>query len=237
MSELNSPYQETVRGARYKEARVFYQKTGRAKYISHLDVTRCMQRAIQRAGLSVWYTEGFNPHIYITFALPLSLGYESECEAMDVRLQSPSSEESCEQIQDRLNAVLPPDIRVTKVAAPVRKPDEIVAACYDVCLLADDVDANVWVEKFRTMLEHPIEVEKHTKKGNKRIDIRPDVELLQLNAIPGGIALSLKTAAGTTKNINPTLLTDEFLRRMEAKRPITRVVRKQLLCTDETEFA
>ena len=66
--------------------RVFYEKTGRAKYISHLDINRCMQRALRRAEIPVWYTEGFNPHPYTTFALPLSLGYESLCETMDLRI-------------------------------------------------------------------------------------------------------------------------------------------------------
>ena len=85
MPEFESPWLATAKGSEYKEARVFYTKTGRAKYISHLDVTRCFQRALQRAGLSVWYTEGFNPHSYLTFTLPLSLGYESLCESMDKR--------------------------------------------------------------------------------------------------------------------------------------------------------
>ena len=66
--------------------RVFYTKTGRLKYISHLDVNRLMQRALKRSGLPVWYSEGFNPHIYITFALPLALGLESRYEIMDFRL-------------------------------------------------------------------------------------------------------------------------------------------------------
>lgn len=237
MSQLTSPCMETARGARYQEARVFYQKTGRAKYISHLDVTRCMQRAIQRAGLSVWYTEGFNPHIYVTFALPLALGYESVCEVMDLRLQSPTREESCEQIRDRLNAALPSDIRVTCVAAPERKPDEITAARYAIRLQAEDADPAVWMAAFRDMLEHPIEVEKHTKKGSKLVDIRPDVELLALEPAEGGIALSLKTAAGPVRNINPTLLTDEFLRRMNARRPLTRVLRQELICADGSTFA
>lgn len=57
--------------------RIFYKKLDVAKYISHLDMQRCMQRAVKRAKLPVWYTEGFNPHPYITFALPISLGIES----------------------------------------------------------------------------------------------------------------------------------------------------------------
>ena len=56
------------------------------RFISHLDMTRFMARVIRRAELPVWYTEGFNPHLYMTFALPLSLGFESEYEVVDIRL-------------------------------------------------------------------------------------------------------------------------------------------------------
>ena len=56
------------------------------RFISHLDMTRFMSRTIRRAELPVWYTEGFNPHLYMTFALPLSLGFESDYEVVDIRL-------------------------------------------------------------------------------------------------------------------------------------------------------
>jgi radical SAM-linked protein len=68
---------------KFTDIRVFFSKTGNAKYISHLDLYRSFSRAIQRSGLPVWITEGFNPHIYITFALPLALGIEGQEEAMD----------------------------------------------------------------------------------------------------------------------------------------------------------
>ncbi|MCL1866119.1 MAG: TIGR03936 family radical SAM-associated protein, partial [Oscillospiraceae bacterium] len=58
----------------YTNIRVFFGKVGRAKYISHLDLVRAMSRAVKRSGLHVWITEGFNLHIYMTFALPLALG-------------------------------------------------------------------------------------------------------------------------------------------------------------------
>ena len=51
-----------------------------ASYISLLDMQRVMQRELKRSGLPVWHTLGFNPHIYMTFACPLSLGQESRCE-------------------------------------------------------------------------------------------------------------------------------------------------------------
>ena len=57
------------------DKRIRFTKTGEAKYISHLDLYRFMLRALKRAKLPVWHTEGFNPHVYVTFALPLSLKY------------------------------------------------------------------------------------------------------------------------------------------------------------------
>ena len=84
--------------------RVFFAKEGRLKYISHLDVTRCLARVFHRCGLPIWYTQGFNPHAYLTFALPLPLGVESRCESFAFRL---TEEVNYEEVRDRLNAVLP----------------------------------------------------------------------------------------------------------------------------------
>ena len=84
--------------------RTVYEKRDRAKYISHLDLNRCMQRAFRRAKLPIWYSEGFNPRLYLMFPLALSLGFESMCEIMDFNLREPVP---FAELQDRLNAVLP----------------------------------------------------------------------------------------------------------------------------------
>ena len=57
--------------------RIWFSKRGEASYISLLDLQRVMGRAIKRSGVPAWYTQGFNPHIYLTFACPLPLGQES----------------------------------------------------------------------------------------------------------------------------------------------------------------
>ena len=57
--------------------RISFNKKNEASYISLLDLQRVMQRVLKRSGLPVWHTLGFNPHIYMTFACPLSLGQES----------------------------------------------------------------------------------------------------------------------------------------------------------------
>ena len=77
------------------DIRLGFSKTDRAAYISHLDCNRLFQRAFKRSGLPVWYTQGFNPHVYLTFPLPLSLGTESLCETVDFRLTEETSMGRC----------------------------------------------------------------------------------------------------------------------------------------------
>ena len=67
-------------------SRIIFRKEGRAKYISHLDLMRTMQRVFIRAGVQIKHTEGFNPHPYMAFALPLSVGMESDYEILDFKL-------------------------------------------------------------------------------------------------------------------------------------------------------
>ena len=69
-----------------KNVRIWFTKELECKYISHLDLNRCMLRAVRRAQLPIWYTEGFNPHPYISFLLALTLGVESEGEPVDIRI-------------------------------------------------------------------------------------------------------------------------------------------------------
>ena len=68
--------------------RISFEKKNEASYISLLDLQRVMQRVLKRSGLPVWHTLGFNPHIYMTFACPLSLGQESECECVDLKTEA-----------------------------------------------------------------------------------------------------------------------------------------------------
>ena len=87
-----------------KNVRIWFEKKGAARYISHLDLTRNMARGLKLSGLPVWYTEGYNPRIYMTYAMPLSLGVCGERECMDIRL---TEDVPLEDIAPRLNAHLP----------------------------------------------------------------------------------------------------------------------------------
>lgn len=92
--------------------RLRFTKTGRAVYLSHLDLLRTMQRAFLRAGLPLKYSEGFNPHAQLSFALPLSVGTASLCELMDFRLKDFMN---LPEIPFRLNHALPEGIEALEV--------------------------------------------------------------------------------------------------------------------------
>ena len=214
--------------------RVFYEKTGRAKFISHLDINRCMQRALRRAEIPVWYTEGFNPHPYTTFALPLSLGYESLCETMDLRI---TRRMSFDEIRYRFNNVLPEGIVVKKVALQKNKPDTIETARYNVRIAFDDQEGSAVLEKLQEFdRRQEIIVTKHSKKGPKEVDIRPNVKILSAAGEGNSLLLEMECAAGLTLNINPTLYLDAFLAAYELKPRITHVLRTAVLMKNGESF-
>ena len=189
-----------------ENVRVFYQKTGRGKYISHLDMTRCMKRALRRAGIPVWYTEGFNPHVYMTFALPISLGFESLCETMDIRLTQPMS---LEEIKERLNRVLPEGITVTQVAQPVMKANAIAYSWYEMTVSLENCSNPK--EAFEQFFAQPqILVVKKSKRGEKQVDLRPDIRLETLEEEQGILHITGLLPSGNEKTINPMLVLDAF---------------------------
>ena len=102
--------------------RLRFEKTGRAVYISHLDLMAVMQRAFARADLPLKFSEGFNPHPQISILLPLSVGTASICELMDFRLLE---ERDLKTLPDRLTAVLPDGIRALEAYESVRKSAQL----------------------------------------------------------------------------------------------------------------
>lgn len=214
--------------------RVTFTKKDRAKYISHLDLNRVMQRALKRARIPVWYTEGFNPHAYIMFPLALSLGVESDCEIMDFTLVS---EMSFDEIKTRLNESLPVGIVVNKVDFQQKKHTEILKSEYKL-LIKTDLPTEKTQEKFdEFMLSEKIEVEKKTKKkGINLIDIKPSIEVCDKKVQDDAFVLVLKLPAGTQTNINPTLVTEAFESKMHLKITDISIERTKILCANDEIF-
>ena len=215
--------------------RVFYRKLGRIKYISHLDMNRCMARVLKRSGLPAWHTLGFNPHIYITFALPLPLGFESNCESMDFRL---TQEISMQEICDKLNAVLPEGLTVYRAQPVENKPDAICWADYEITQEYDHQNVADVAKKFAEFCEKDvIEITKKSKKGDRLMNIKPHFSVRNSKTDENTFTFTLRTAAGNTLNINPMLLLDAFAKESGIKYDWMRVLRISILDQDFKEFS
>lgn len=193
--------------------RMFFEKCSRAKYISHLDINRCWTRALKRSRLPVWYTEGFNPHIYLTFPLPISLGYESQYESVDLKLEEAVP---YQEIKRRINECLPPDIQVFRVGEPEMDQKEIAWADYDIEVFCPEPDIYI-TELTEFLSQDEIKVMKKSKKGDKEVDIKPLVELLGVSPSDDGVNLTMRFATGIEANINPSLLFQNFPYQQEAQ--------------------
>ena len=71
-----------------KVLRFKFKKYGPVVYIGHLDIMRFFQKAIRRSGINASYTEGFSPHLKLSFAQPLSVGVETDGDYFDLEMDS-----------------------------------------------------------------------------------------------------------------------------------------------------
>ncbi len=187
------------------DVRMSFQKTGMAKFISHLDTVRCITRAMKRACVPIWFTEGFNPHAFLTFAMPLSLGFESLCETVDFRLME---EVDLVELAERLNNALPVDITVKEIYVYETSPNDIRWAEYKIIFNNPD---NMLLERAESKLSsNEIMVLKKAKQGRKKVDkevnIKEHIKSFELENKNGKLVLKTILSSGTSTNINPMLL-------------------------------
>jgi len=106
-SQISSP---AVPPVRY---RLVYEKTSRARFLSHTETLDCLRRAIRMSGIPVRFTEGFNPHPRLSAGPPLPVGMEGLREYLDIELLS-----ACELSPGMFNDRLPEGIRIKEIAGP-----------------------------------------------------------------------------------------------------------------------
>ena len=185
--------------------RLRFEKTGRAVYISHLDLMHTMQRAFSRAGYELKYSEGFNPHPQISIALPLSVGVASRCEIMDFRLVGDAV---LEELPDRLSAVLPEGIRVTDCYEQESKVALLKYLRIEGSFEYDDREDSAMAEALNEFYSaDSIVITKKTKRGVGESDIRPAIR--EIRFAPGGDAVHLEAVISAQEpTLNPALLAD-----------------------------
>jgi radical SAM-linked protein len=145
--------------------RVFFRKKGKLKYISHLDLMRAVTRGLMRSGLPIVYTEGFNPHPKLVFALPLSIYQESDYEIFDIAVEDGVSYET---VFEKLCSSFPVGFEVFKVASPKEKLKTLGFARYRI-----ELETTLSKGELEAKLGGALPVLKKTKTKTETVDIKP----------------------------------------------------------------
>ena len=204
-----------------KSVRIFYRKVRSMKFISHLDMNRTMSRIIFKSKIPVWYTEGYNQHIYMNFAVPLSLGYEGFYEVLDIRFTDDNySLESC---LEALREVSPADIEFIGISEAKMPMKDIGYAEYVIDFQNPPQDFMAVLGDF--LKSESVICRKTGKKGRvKEFDIIPRIKSWSVS----GNKLKITVTAGGEDNLNPSLILDSFFEN-KAMPPVFYGVRRIML--------
>lgn len=215
--------------------RIWFKKMGMSRYVSHLDLMRAMSRTLRRAKVPLWYTEGYNPHPYMTFALPLSLGMESLCESMDIRIEGESTNED---IFEMLKGSMPPGIDIISVDEPQYDPKHISFGEFDILFDCEKKADNLKVLIEDMLSKDELIVQKLGKKGRhkvlKDINLIEFIKSYSVSVFGERVKVTITLPAGSTTNVNPSLLADEIQKR--SGDVSYTIIRKKLMTEDMTTF-
>ncbi len=190
-----------------RNVRVFYAKRGRMKYVSHLDMNRYMVRLFKVAGVPAWYTEGFNQHLYLTFAQPLSLGITTDYDVIDLKITDDSY--TNEMALTALRQKAAEGIEILQVSEPWMKTSELTYASYTLTYKDSDNELLTSLESLLNGNVIPAE-----KKGKKNkitlLNLAEKIKSIETERNDGVLKVKVTLPAGNTETVNPMLFLQSF---------------------------
>ena len=187
--------------------RMKFKKNGCMKFIGHLDIMRYFQKAIRRADIDIAYSEGFSPHMIMSFAAPLGVGLTSEGEYVDLQVNSCASSKGA---VDALNSVMVDGMEVVSfklLPENVKNAMSSVAAADYFVNFREGYAPENWETKFEAFLQkEEMLIVKKTKRSEAEVDLKPMLYKTELR--DGGIFMQV--ACGSVNNLKPELVMEAF---------------------------
>lgn len=198
------------------DVHVCFTKTGKLKYISHLDLQRAIQRMLIRSGLPIVFSEGFNPHPRLNIVLPLSIYQEGEREFFDFRL---TEEVALNEISEKLKKSVFPEMEIVDVIISAGKLHSKRA------VWRLEMITEMPIDEFVSAFNSEMPVVKRTKNGDKTIDISPMIKLLSAVSVESGIIARLELPAAAGDYLNPAYVSEFFGDKLK----VVRTVRENII--------
>ena len=206
-------------------ALIRFGKQPRLRFISHLDLQRFFQRAVNRTGLPIAWSQGFNPHPVMSFGSALALGWTSDYEVIDIKLSAPMGRKRTE---DAVRAALPADLPVKEVRMIDDKhpaPMALVRMSDYVISLDGGTAGAVIAAVPEFFSRENVMGLKKTKSGEKEINLRPlAIELKQTD-----VGLFCRLMLTEQNTLKPDLLVKALSEIAGVEPPEARIHRTMLL--------
>jgi radical SAM-linked protein len=184
-----------------------FEKGERIRHIGHLDIQRSVQRGLRRSGLPVAYSQGFNPHILITFASALSTGACGKREIMDVTM---AGDVEAEEFLVKMNRAMPPEMQLKEARAVDNKHPSLMgmvaAADYDL-LIRDEAQGEKLAAALPEMMKKDqIMAMRKTKTKLAECDIKPLIYSLYAEKKDGKTHLRAMMTLTERESCKPQML-------------------------------
>lgn len=184
-----------------------FTKLGYVKFVGHLDTVRMFQRAIRVARIPMAYSQGFNPHAKIYFAMPLSVGVGSTGEYIDIMT---SEEVDIQKVKEDLNRILPEGISILEISAIEDGTPSLMSlvttADYRIVFEKDQLSEQDLLAAQEKMNGETLIVLKKGKKKTSEVDIKPLIKNFDMKVENDQVIFSIKVAAGSASNLSMDLL-------------------------------
>lgn len=195
--------------------RVQFSKEGPARFISHLDLVRTIERAIRRARLPIAFSQGFNPHPKFNFGAPLPVGVTGMEEYLDIDL---TEELSPQNLVQRLAASMPGGLSISGAWLISDSTPALMSvvdrATYQIELeMSEPVSQEKLVNRIEKFLSSTtITVTRKAKDGKTKVqDIRPGILDMMGKAEGNNAVLEVELRTGSTVNVRPEELLKSFI--------------------------
>ncbi len=223
-----------------RTVRIRFVKKGNLQYVSHLDLQRTLHRVLIRAGIPMWYTKGFNPHPKISFGYPLSIGTESMCEFLDMRIER---EISMQEIMEQMNCELTDEMYVYDVYEAKTDANDVAFADYTVRICTTGGSPAQAGKIAAVLARDELYMTKKTKSGEKEINLIPLIDHSKIGWCDEckSVVMDLRLATGSAQNLNPELLISALKRELgilcgNPTEEHYTIMRERFLTADYKEF-
>ena len=218
-----------------------FTKTGYIKYTSHLDLLRVFKRAFKKTGITLRYSQGFNPHPKMGFAQPLSLGYSSKYELIEFETLQPHS---TTDIVSKMKNEMPSGIDIISCTTfdndAKALAGDVVEAEYKILIPTDKTEQEL-IDCLKEYLKQPeITALKRMKKTKKMepVDIKKKIRNMEISKAGEFALINAALDSGSYSNCSPELVISSFcaFSNIETPRYEVEVERTKIIFGNKLQF-